>query len=197
MSLRANKRIKDGKAHRYWSVVENRRVRSGRMLPRQILFLSEINDRQQWAWRKRREAFDEAEQRARTLSLSLEGRAIPADALDGVRVKLREMELRRPRAFGGDWLGCEGWQQRGLEELRRGAGAGRDARLGAGSLLRGGHAARQDVAVRKAVAGFALAESARVSGGKAVRGGRRTPCAGQERRAARQCLSQQLVLRLC
>src|SRR5271157_4436453 len=117
MFLRSKRRIKDGKEHRYWSVVENRRVRSGRVVQRQVLFLGEINDRQQGAWRQTLEVFDEAEQRARTLSLFPEDRAIPADALDGVQVKLREMELRRPRAFGSYWLGCELWQQLGLSEF--------------------------------------------------------------------------------
>ena len=117
MFLRSKRRLKDGKEHRYWSVVENRRVRSGRVVQRQVLFLGEINDRQQGAWRQTLEVFDEAEQRARTLSLFPEDRAIPADALDGVQVKLREMELRRPRAFGSYWLGCELWQQLGLSEF--------------------------------------------------------------------------------
>jgi len=76
--------------------------------------LGEINDRQQGAWGQTLEVFDEGEQRARRLSLFPEDRAIPADALDGVQVKLREMELRRPRAFGNCWLGCELWQQLGL-----------------------------------------------------------------------------------
>ena len=31
MFLRAHKRIKDGKEHRYWSIVENRRVRGNRV----------------------------------------------------------------------------------------------------------------------------------------------------------------------
>jgi hypothetical protein len=117
MFLRSKRRLKDGKEHRYWSVVENRRVRSGRVVQRQVLFLGEINDRQQGAWRQTLEVFDEAEQRARTLSLFPEDRAIPADALDGVQVKLKEMELRRPRAFGSYWLGCELWQQLGLSKF--------------------------------------------------------------------------------
>jgi hypothetical protein len=117
MFLRSKRRIKDGKEHRYWSVVENRRVRVGRVVQRQVLFWGEINDRQQGAWRQTLEVFDEAEQRARTLSLFPEDRAIPADALDGVQVKLQEMELRRPRAFGNYWLGCELWQQLGLREF--------------------------------------------------------------------------------
>jgi hypothetical protein len=99
--------LKDGKVHRYFSVVENRRVRSGRVVQRPVLFWGEINDSQQAAWRQTLEVSDEAEQRAATLSLFPEDREIPADALDGVQVKLREMELRRPRAFGNYWLGCE------------------------------------------------------------------------------------------
>jgi len=117
MFLRRKRRLKDGKEHRYWSVVENRRVGSGRVVQRQVLFLGEINDRQQGAWRQTLEVFDEAEQRARTLSLFPEDRAIPADALDGVQVKLSAMELRRPRAFGSYWLGCELWRQLGLDEF--------------------------------------------------------------------------------
>jgi transposase len=127
MFLRSKRRLKDGKEHRYWSVVENRRVRSGRVVQRQVLFLGEINDRQQGAWRQTLEVFDEAEQRARTLSLFPEDRAIPADALDGVQVKLKEIELRRPRVFGSYWLGCALWRQLGLGVFWEGRlGGGRE-----------------------------------------------------------------------
>jgi len=44
MFLRSNKRIKDGKEHRYYSVVESRRLGSGRVAQRQVLYLGEIND---------------------------------------------------------------------------------------------------------------------------------------------------------
>jgi hypothetical protein len=125
MFLRSKRRFKDGKTHRYFSVVENRRVRSGRVVQRQVLFLGEINDSQQAAWRQTLEVFDEAEQRAATLSLFPEDREVPADARDGVQVKLAEMELRRPRAFGNYWLGCELWRQLGLERFW-------EARLGEG-----------------------------------------------------------------
>ncbi|HEV2351769.1 MAG TPA: hypothetical protein VG028_18210 [Terriglobia bacterium] len=67
MFLHSKRRCEDGKAHRYFSVVENRRVRSGRVVQQQVLFLGEINDRQQRAWRKTLELFDEAEQRAATI----------------------------------------------------------------------------------------------------------------------------------
>ncbi len=117
MFLRATRRQKDGKEHRYFSIVENRRLGSGNVLQRTVLYLGEINDSQQAAWRKTLEAFDEKEQRTRTLSLFPEDREIPADAVDAVQVKLSQLELRRPRTFGGCWLGCEIWRDLGLQEF--------------------------------------------------------------------------------
>ena len=42
MFVRCKTRHKDGKEHRYWSVVENVRVRGGRVVQRQVLYLGEI-----------------------------------------------------------------------------------------------------------------------------------------------------------
>jgi hypothetical protein len=119
MYLRANRRFKDGKEHRYWSVEESRRLPSGRVAQRRVLYLGEINDSQPAAWRKTLEVFDETEQRARRLSLFPEDREVPADALDAVQVKRAEMELRRARAFGNYWLGAfwEARLARGREEV--------------------------------------------------------------------------------
>lgn len=47
MFLRHTKRKKDGKEHRYWSIVENRRVGGGRVVQRPLLYLGEINDSQE------------------------------------------------------------------------------------------------------------------------------------------------------
>jgi hypothetical protein len=44
MFLRANIRKKDGKLHRYWSVVESRRTTDDRVMRRQVLYLGEINE---------------------------------------------------------------------------------------------------------------------------------------------------------
>lgn len=49
MFLRSKTRKKDGKEHRYGSVVENRRVANGRVEQRQVLYLGEINDAQRAA----------------------------------------------------------------------------------------------------------------------------------------------------
>ena len=96
----STKRKKDGKAHRDFSVVENRRLPGSRTVQRTVLYLGEINDQQQAAWRKSLEVFDEDEQDYRTVSLFPDDREVPADVLDSIQVKLSGLELRRPRTFG-------------------------------------------------------------------------------------------------
>ena len=117
MFLRSTNRKKDGKDHRYFSIVENRRLPGGKSVQRTVLYLGEINDQQQAAWRKRLEVFDEQERRYTTLSLFPEDREIPSDALDSVQVRLSGLELRRPRTFGNCWLACDLWHQLGLDEF--------------------------------------------------------------------------------
>jgi transposase len=117
MFLRSHTRIKDGKEHRYYTVVESRRLQSGKVAQRQVLYLGEINDSQQASWRKTLEVFDEAEHRFTPLSLFPEDRPVPADAIDGVQVKLSEMKLERARPYGNCWLGCELWRQLQLDRF--------------------------------------------------------------------------------
>ena len=38
MFLRCRKRLKDGKEHCYWSIVENKRVGGGKILQRHVLY---------------------------------------------------------------------------------------------------------------------------------------------------------------
>ena len=117
MFLRSTNRRKDGKDHRYFSVVENRRVPGGKSVQRTVLYLGEINDQQQVAWRKTLQVFDEQEQRYTALSLFPDDREIPSDAVDSVAVRLSGLELRRPRTFGSCWLACDLWHQLGLDEF--------------------------------------------------------------------------------
>ena len=117
MFLRAKVREKDGKQHRYFSVVENRRVGRNQTAQRTVLYLGEINDSQEVIWRKTLQVFDESHQQYRNLSLFPDDREIPSESSDSIQVKLSELELRRPRAFGNCWLGCELWRQLRLEEF--------------------------------------------------------------------------------
>ena len=111
MFLRFNTRKKDGKEHRYWSVVENRRLRAGSTTQRTVLYLGEINDTQQAAWRKSLEVINETNQRTEQICLFPEDREIPPDVLNGLQVKLSELTLQRPRVFGDCWLGCRLWDE--------------------------------------------------------------------------------------
>lgn len=117
MFLRSKLRNKDGKQHRYFSVVENRRVGVKKTAQRTVLYLGEINDSQEEVWRKTLQVFDEGQQRYTNLSLFPEDREIPASAGDSLQVKLSAMELRRPRAFGNCWLGCQLWRQLWLDQF--------------------------------------------------------------------------------
>lgn len=117
MHLKIHRRKKDGKEHRYFSIVESRRVSRQRVVHRTVVYLGEINDSQQAAWRKTLEVFDEDKQDFTTLSLFPEDREVAAGDIDSLQVKLSEMRLERPRTFGGCWLGCELWRQLKLDEF--------------------------------------------------------------------------------
>lgn len=117
MFLRSNDRRKDGKVHTYYSIVENRRVSSGRKVQKKVLYLGEINSSQQAAWRKTLEVFDENQQRFTPMSLFGDEQPVPPDAVDGMQIMLGEMKLRRARQYGNCWLACQLWQQLKLDEF--------------------------------------------------------------------------------
>ena len=118
MFLRATTRKKDGKEHRYFSVVENRRASGGRVLQRHVLYLGEINSSQELAWRRSIEVLDETTRGARTLALFPEDRCEGVVGDDSiVRLKLTQLRLERPRQWGACWLALKLWQQLGLDEF--------------------------------------------------------------------------------
>ena len=93
MFLRATNRKKDGKVHRYWSIVENRRLPGGQVSQRHVLYLGEINSSQERAWRKSIEVFDEDAAQTRSLSLFPEDRLDEAEVDESV-VRLCLSQLR-------------------------------------------------------------------------------------------------------
>ena len=116
MFLRHKIRRKDGKEHRTWSVVENRRVHNGRVVQRQVLYLGEINDSQRASWSRAIEALDEGG-RSTQIALFPEDRVAPALDCDVVSIRLSEMRLRRPRQWGACWLAMVLWNQLRLDEF--------------------------------------------------------------------------------
>src|SRR5436309_12728009 len=120
MFLRCKVRRKDGKQHRYWSVVENTRTARGRVVQRHVLYLGEINDTQELAWRRSIEVLEEGATQPRTLSLFPEDRCAGglADA-SIVHVKVSQLQLRRPRQWVASWLALILWRARALEQFWR------------------------------------------------------------------------------
>src|ERR1700716_3716288 len=122
MYLRFARRLKDGKEHRYWSIVESKRCAGGRVVQRPVLYLGEINDGQREAWCHQIEAFDEGSGRHRQLALFPAERTVPDHAKGfGVQVRLDAMELHRPRQWGACWLSCELLNSLGLTSSGRAA----------------------------------------------------------------------------
>jgi transposase len=118
MYLRFNRRLKDGKEHCYWNIVESKRCAGGKVVQRQVLYLGEINDGQREAWSRVIEAFDEDAGHPTQLALFPSDRAVPAHAQGhGVQVRLDRMELRRPRQWGACWLACQLYEQLGLDRF--------------------------------------------------------------------------------
>jgi len=118
MFLRKTTRKKDGKTHDYWSIVENKRLESGRIVQRHVLYLGEINSSQAEAWRKAIEVIDGDNGERRTLSL------FPEDRCDGlaegggiIRLRLSALRLERPRQWGACWLAGKLWQELELDRF--------------------------------------------------------------------------------
>jgi hypothetical protein len=116
MFLRYCSRKKDGKEHRYWSIVENKRVNERRVVQRHVLYLGEINSTQELAWRKSIEVFQDGQERPTTVALFPEDRceALTADE-SIVRVRLSQLRLCRPRQWGACWLVVKLWRELELD----------------------------------------------------------------------------------
>jgi len=117
MFLRNKRRFKNGKWHRYYSVVENHRLPGNRVVQRQVLYLGEINDTQEAAWRRTLRVFDEQRQSADEMSLFPADREIPPDAVNALSLRMSELKLRRARSYGDCWLGVTLWRELGLDRF--------------------------------------------------------------------------------
>jgi hypothetical protein len=117
MFLRCTNRNKDGKEHRYWNVVENRRVADGRVVQRQVLYLGEINDSQCESWRRTIEVFEDGSPSTKTMALFAEDHPVEIDDEQVVQIRLKDVELRHPRQWGACWLACTLYEQLGLDKF--------------------------------------------------------------------------------
>lgn len=115
MFLRSHARNKDGKQHRYWSLVETVRTPDG---PRQrrLCYLGELNDSVQARW-VRTVAIFNAQGEAEQLKLFPSDVEPPPDDPHVARVLLNKVRLERTRQFGACWLGLELWKRLALDRF--------------------------------------------------------------------------------
>jgi transposase len=115
MFLRPNNRSKDGKAHRYWSLVETVRTPEG---PRQrtLCYLGELNGSTQARWLKTIDVFNEHGE-SRQLKLFPAEVEAPEDDPSVARVQLNKVRLERSRQFGNCYIGLELWRRLKLDQF--------------------------------------------------------------------------------
>ncbi len=115
MFLRPHQRNKDGKQHRYWSLVETARTPDG---PRQrtLCYLGELNSSAQGRWLKTIEVFNE---QGDAIQLKLFPSQVepPVDDPEVARVLVQKVRLERTRRFGDCFLGWELWKQLQLDRF--------------------------------------------------------------------------------
>ena len=117
MFLRAKNRFKDGKEHRYWSIVENQRTADKRVVQHQVLYLGEINDTQHAAWCKTIDVLQGEKGQRRQMALFPSDRQAPELACEVVQIRLNELKLHRPRQWGACWLACYLWNLLDLDDF--------------------------------------------------------------------------------
>ena len=114
MYLKTHKRKKNGKANKYYSIVEKRKVANGGYIQKTVLYLGEISDSQKKSWNKSIKILDEQNKPIHKTLFALHDDDDICENIDAIPIKLSQMKLEKPRAFGDCWLGCEIWDQLGL-----------------------------------------------------------------------------------
>jgi transposase len=116
MFLRPYRKIKDGKLHTYYALVESVRTDAG---PRQhiIAYLGELNHDQQRRW-QRTVVFHNRQGEAQQLRLFPDDDTVPLpDDPDIVRIRLGSVGWTNPRNFGDIWLARWLWHTLHLDEI--------------------------------------------------------------------------------
>jgi transposase len=124
MFLRSSSRKKNGKEHRYWSVVENKRCAGNRIVQRHVLYLGELDEAQLLNWETTLKVSSPTQPESPPAPTAEPAELFPAPATQAcpagqalVRFELSHMQLRRPRQWGACWLFCHFYHQLGLDDF--------------------------------------------------------------------------------
>jgi hypothetical protein len=114
MFLRQHGRIRNGKEHSYWSLVETVRTADG---PRQrtLCYLGELNGSAHARWQRTIEVFNEQGE-------STQLKLFPSELEVGddahvARVLVKKVRVERTRRFGDCYLGLELWKRLQLDDF--------------------------------------------------------------------------------
>lgn len=117
--LRAHERRKDGKTHKYWSLVENRRCADQRVVQRHVLYLGALTPAQELSWEKTARVFDEPASAASSLPGLATERELQAAEVAAITVHLHRFRIERPRQWGACWVALTLWNFLKLSEFWR------------------------------------------------------------------------------
>lgn len=117
MFLRQHERVKDGKEHSYWSLLETVRTADG---PRQriLCYLGELDGSAHARWQKTIEVFNEHGESTPLKLFPAEAEA--PDDPNVARVLVKKVRVERTRRLGDCYLRLELWKQLGLAEFLAG-----------------------------------------------------------------------------
>jgi transposase len=116
--LKVHHRVKDGKDHRYYSLVETVRTARGPQ-HRTLSYLGELNGSTESAWRKSIAVFNGEGSESQLELFASDAPVVPSGERV-VQVLLERVRWERPRDFGEVFLARHLWQLLGLDELLEG-----------------------------------------------------------------------------
>ena len=117
--LRRHARHKNGKDHTYWSLVENQRSPSGKVIQRQALYLGELSQAQQQAWASLATQFS---QPSPSPAQELFPPAAPTPTPPqppAPTIQFSKFSLHNPRQWGACWIAARLWQDLRLDAFWR------------------------------------------------------------------------------
>ena len=114
MFLRQHERIRNGRGHSYWSLVETVRTPDG---PRQrtLCYLGELNGSAQAHWQRTIEVFNQQGESTQLKLFPAEGE-VPDDG-QVVRVLVKKVRVEHTRKFGDCYVGWELWKRLQLDDF--------------------------------------------------------------------------------
>jgi len=116
--LRQHRRLKSGKYHVYWSLVENRRCGDGRVVQRHVLYLGALSDSQRASWEKTAESFYKKNSPGTQSLPGLEtDRELLLKEAQAIPLRLSEFRIHRPRQWGACWIALKLWNILKLSEF--------------------------------------------------------------------------------